>query len=222
MDGFLIGALGAICFTAVGTLTRLAPQFATGLIANRPISVLLIQAGLQGVALPLIATSFGGLVGATLWFGRPKLIVTSVLTTLVVYGGLGLMELVPALESLQFVVYLVVTVFALLALRIGLQIALLHEGHVPTSRTPPDAAPELHTTHGWLFKTLGAGVNRRGGNGCDSCDGGNAGSAPLHVPARLRASSDRRAVEINPRFISADGRFSVQYPGPGSLYKAKL
>jgi hypothetical protein len=29
-------------------------------------------------------------------------------------------------------------------------------------------------------------------------------------------------VELNPRFVSEDGEFSVQYPAPGSLYKATL
>jgi hypothetical protein len=29
-------------------------------------------------------------------------------------------------------------------------------------------------------------------------------------------------VQSNPRFVSSDGRFSVQYPGPGTVYQAKL
>ena len=40
LDGFMIGALGALTFTAAATLTRLAPQFATGMIARtRPVSL---------------------------------------------------------------------------------------------------------------------------------------------------------------------------------------
>ena len=35
LDGFIIGALGALSFTAAATLTRLAPQFTTGLVSKR-------------------------------------------------------------------------------------------------------------------------------------------------------------------------------------------
>ena len=42
LDGFVIGALGAIAFTAAATLTRMAPQFETGITAgDRPASGLL-------------------------------------------------------------------------------------------------------------------------------------------------------------------------------------
>ena len=186
LDGFVIGALGAICFTSAAMLTRLAPQFATGLFAgDRPISDLLIQAGLQGVAVPLIATSLGGLVGAALWFRRPKLIVSSVLVTLVVFGALGLLELAPVSEGVQFVAYVVATVIALLALRIGLQITLLHEKHGPIDST--------HTGHGWLFRTLGAGVIVAVRGRGDGGDAGHADPSAVYLPAGLRASSDRRA-----------------------------
>jgi hypothetical protein len=221
LDGFLIGAVGAIGFTAASTLTRLAPQFATGMIAgDRPIVGLLLQAGLQGVAVPVIATSLGGLVGATLWFGRWKLIVSSVLTTLVLYGGLGFMELVLRFEGLQFVVYVVVTVFALLALRIGLHIALLHEGHVPTS--DEDGLPARQMTHGWLYKTLAAGVVVAAAMGVTA--------AALATPARPKYTCPPdcgrppigEPVDLNPRFLSADGRFSVQYPSAESAYEVRL
>lgn len=221
MDGFLIGALGAVCFTAAGTLTRLAPQFATGLTASdRPVSVLLLQAGLLGVAVPLIATSLGGLVGATMWFGRWPLIVSSVLITLCVYGGLGLLELAPMLEGLQFVVYVMVTVFVLLALRIGLQIALLHRGHVPASCD--EGVPARQTTHSWLYKTLAAGVIVAAAMGVTA--------AALATPSRPRYTCPPdcgrppigEPVDVNPRFVSADKRFSVQYPSPEAAYKVKV
>ena len=68
----MIGALGALTFTAAATLTRLAPQFATGMISrNRPINSFIIEAGIRGLAVPLTAAAVGGLVGAALWFTRP-------------------------------------------------------------------------------------------------------------------------------------------------------
>ncbi len=68
LDGFIIGALGALAFTAAATLTRLAPQFGTGLVSKRPLESLLVEAGIRGVAVPLTATAAGGLIGAALWF----------------------------------------------------------------------------------------------------------------------------------------------------------
>jgi len=142
LDGFVIGALSAIAFTAAATLTRLVPQLATGPMADpdRPVSGLLVQAGIQGVAVPLTAAAVGGLFGAALWFTRPSdaprrrgpagsLLLWSVLAVLVLYAGFGLMEVSPVLQGLHFAVHLLIAVFALLALRIGLQVALLHEAH---------------------------------------------------------------------------------------------
>ena len=72
LDGFVIGAWGAICFTAAATLTRLAPQLETGVTAwDRPVSILLVEAGIQGVAMPVTSAALGGLVGVALWL-RPQ------------------------------------------------------------------------------------------------------------------------------------------------------
>ncbi len=215
MDGFVIGALSAICFTSAAMLTRLAPEFETGLFAgDRPISVLLIQAGLQGVAVPLIATSLGGLVGASLWFGRPKLIVSSVLIMLIVYGGLGLSDLAPVSEALQFTVYAVVTVIALLALRIGLQIAMLRE-----ERRPIDPR---HTTHGWLFRTLGAGVIVAAAAGVTAATLATPASPRYTCPPDCGRPPIGEPIDLNPRFFSADRQFSVQYPSAESAYRTTL
>jgi hypothetical protein len=133
LDGFVIGALGAIGFTAAATLTRLAPQFATGAMAgDRPIEGLLVEAGIQGVAIPLTAASVGGLFGVALWFSGSRrqtvvLLVASVLVAIGVFAVLGLLETVPLLQGLHFGIHVLIAVIALLALRIGIQTALVHE-----------------------------------------------------------------------------------------------
>jgi hypothetical protein len=139
LDGFVIGALGAIAFTASATLTRLAPQFATGpTVQDRAVSGLLAEAGIHGVALPVTAAAAGGLVGAALWFTRPAgvdrrpahvLLAASFLVVLGLYVLLGLMEVASLTNGLHFGLHLFVTAIALLALRLGLQVALLHEAH---------------------------------------------------------------------------------------------
>jgi hypothetical protein len=156
LDGFVIGALGAIGFTAAATLTRMAPQFATGPRADsgRPIHELLVQAAILGVALPLTAAALGGLVGAALWFTRPTntsrrpattLLVASILVTLALYALLGLAESLAFFQGLHVGLHLVVAVIALLVLRIGLQAMLLHEAHDETDPARPVLCP--HCDH---------------------------------------------------------------------------
>jgi hypothetical protein len=142
LDGFMIGALSALTFTAAATLTRLAPQFATGMVArNRPIMGLVVEAGIRGVAVPLTAAAVGGLIGAALWFTRPAnkthqhsgyvrlAIGLAALAVLTVYAGLGLIDIARFPQMVQLGLHLVVAALALLALRVGLHLALLHEAH---------------------------------------------------------------------------------------------
>jgi len=140
LDGFLIGSLGAIGFTAASTLTRLAPQLATGPVApGRTVGGLLVEAGIQGVAMPVTAAAAGGMVGAALWFRRrtdiphrlgrhlrpTPLVVIGVV--LAVYAGLGLIDVAPVTPTAQLGLHLVVAAAALLALRVVLHSALLRE-----------------------------------------------------------------------------------------------
>ncbi|MGV0791984.1 zinc ribbon domain-containing protein [Mycolicibacterium sp. XJ1819] len=141
LDGFMIGALGALTFTAAATLTRLAPQFGTGVISRRPMASLLVEAGIRGVAVPLIAAAAGGLVGAALWFQRPPskqhqhpgvvrlVLVGFAAAVLVVYLALGLIDVARLPQWLMLGCYLVLAAVALVALRVGLHLALLHEAH---------------------------------------------------------------------------------------------
>jgi hypothetical protein len=148
LDGFVIGSLGAISFTAAATLTRLAPQLATGLVArDRPVGGLLVEAGIRGVAMPLTAAAAGGMVGAALWFrrrmdmplrlrGHASAALLPGLVVLIVYAGLGLIDVAQLPQGMQLGLYMVITVLALLALRVVLHMALLREEHAPGSGAP--------------------------------------------------------------------------------------
>lgn len=141
LDGFMIGALGALSFTAAATLTRLAPQVGTGVVSKRPMESLWVEAGIRGLAVPLTAAAAGGLIGAALWFTRPPskrdqrpVLVRAVLvgfavSVLVVYLALGLIDVAHFPQLLMLALYLALAVAALLLLRVGLHLALLHEAH---------------------------------------------------------------------------------------------
>jgi hypothetical protein len=141
LEGFTIGALGALMFTAAATLTRLAPQFGTGVVSKRPMDSLLVEAGIRGVAVPLTAAAAGGLIGAALWFKRPPskekqhpgvvraVLVSFAVAVLAVYLALGLVDVSHFPQALMLVLYLAVALLALFLLRVGLHLALLHEAH---------------------------------------------------------------------------------------------
>jgi hypothetical protein len=154
LDGFMIGALGATAFTAAATLTRLAPQFKTGMVAKtRSLDGLLVEAGIRGVAMPLTAAAVGGLVGAALWFTRPDnkkhqhpnyvraALALAALAVAAVYCGLGLIDIAKFPQLLQLGLHLLVTLIALTALRIGLHLALLHEAHDEIEADKPLLCP---------------------------------------------------------------------------------
>ncbi|MGJ6126000.1 zinc ribbon domain-containing protein [Mycolicibacterium sp. Y3] len=140
LDGYAIGALGALTFSGAATLTRLAPQFTTGMVARaRPLDGLLVEAGIRGIAVPLTAAAVGGLVGAALWFSRPPskvgknrgfvrfTLISTAVVVIAVYAGFGLIDVARVPQWLQLAVHLTLSLLALLALRIGLHLALLHE-----------------------------------------------------------------------------------------------
>lgn len=141
LDGFMIGALGALSFSAAATLTRLAPQFSSGVVSKRPMESLLVEAGIRGLAAPLIAAAAGGLIGAALWFTRPPskrnqrpgvvraVLIGFAVAVLVVFVALGLIDVAHFPQLLMLMLYLALTVAALFLLRLGLHLALLHEAH---------------------------------------------------------------------------------------------
>jgi hypothetical protein len=157
LDGFMLGALGALTFTAAATITRLAPQFATGMIArSRPVSSLIVEAGIRGIAVPLTAAAVGGLIGAALWFTRPEnkadqhtgyiraVLIGFAAAVVGVYAGLGVVDVSHIPQWLQLIIHLSVSVVALLLLRIGLHLALLHEAHDEIHSEEPVLCPHCH------------------------------------------------------------------------------
>ncbi|ULE34616.1 zinc ribbon domain-containing protein [Mycobacterium sp. IDR2000157661] len=149
LDGFMIGALGALTFTAAATITRLAPQFGTGVVSKRPLESLVVEAGIRGVAVPLIAAAAGGLIGAALWFTRPpskrdqrpgavRLVLVSLAAAVIaVYLALGLIDIARFPQLLMLAMYLTLALAAMLVLRVGLHLALLHEAHDPIRADEP-------------------------------------------------------------------------------------
>ncbi len=85
-----------------------------------------------------------------------------------------------------------------------------------------DVAPVRHTSYGWLLTTLAAGVGVVVATAVTA--------SVLATPSRPRYTCPPdcgrppigQPIDSNPRFVSENGEFSVQYPGPGSLYKATM
>lgn len=147
LDGFVVGAVTAMAFTAAATLTRLAPQFFTGLVTHRPLGVLIAEAGIRGVAISLTAAAAGGMVGAALWFTRPAPQhqrpgqalagpLPSLVFVVVTYAVLGLVDASPAPQAAQLVVHLGLALVVMVALRLVVHMALLREAHDPFSGEP--------------------------------------------------------------------------------------
>jgi hypothetical protein len=150
LDGFLIGSIGAVGFTAAATLTRLAPQLKSGIVAHdRGVASIVVEALLQGVAVPLTGACIGGVVGAALWvrrrsqvhFGRWLATARIMIPiALLIYLALGLIDYYQPPQTTLLVLHLVVAVIALLALRYGLHAVLIHEEHA-VAIGPPGVCP---------------------------------------------------------------------------------
>ncbi|MEW5810015.1 MAG: zinc ribbon domain-containing protein [Actinomycetota bacterium] len=153
LEGFMIGALGALSFTAAAMMTRLVPQLDTGLVSDAPLSFYLVEAGIRGVAAPLIAAATGGLVGAALWFTRPEskknqrpgvvrvVMVSFAVAVLALSIALGMVDISRSRQWLMLTLYAVVAAAALLLLRLSLHLALLHEAHDETVADEPVLCP---------------------------------------------------------------------------------
>ena len=151
LDGFAIGAMGALAFSATATLTRLAPQFTAGLVVPyRPLSGLLVEALLCALTIPLTAAAAGGMVGMLLWFTHPAAdtakdhpggvrLAIALLTglALLAHAALGVVDIIALEQFWTALAHLVMAGVVLMALRAAMQLGLLHEAHDPGHAEEP-------------------------------------------------------------------------------------
>jgi len=135
--GFVIGVLGATMFAVGASMARFLPAVSKGLADGNPsLGDLLIEAGVRGVTAPLIIASLGGLVGAALWYARPEgqrrrglllAVALGMPAAAALYATVGLIEALRVTPGIQFAIHAGLALAAVVAVRVGLQLAMLHE-----------------------------------------------------------------------------------------------
>lgn len=140
LDGFTVGAVGATVANAAATATLLAPQLKLGLTADsQSVADLLAQALVEGVAWPLGALAVGGVFGIALWFRpadsasrwyRRSLVVPgAVIGAAAFCVAMGIVDVASIPVSVYIILQLLIAVAAVVAVRVVIADALLHEAN---------------------------------------------------------------------------------------------
>lgn len=145
LDGFVIGAFGALWYSVAATTTIVAPQFVEGLLEEQSAGRMLQDSIRSGLVIPLVTVAVGGMVGLRLWFtpdtrrdpkrARRALTVLALLGA-AVYIAVWTVDMLALPRLAGIVIGLGLAALALLATRCAVQIALLHEKPDPSSGIP--------------------------------------------------------------------------------------
>lgn len=220
LNGYLVGVLSAAGFIASSTLTRLAPSFVSGIDSEstRSATNLAVAAMVQGVALPVIAATVAGAVGASIWAppstdprrwyspGAPgPAVAFAVLAVL----GLGILDIISPPFGIEMTAYGLLALGCLAVLRVILRATL------------PDAQPSapVRPARRLVIAMAVAAV---------ALTAGSVGLATALTPTKPEYICPpdcgrppiATPVSTNPRFTSESGEFSVSYPGEGTAYEA--
>lgn len=147
LDGFVVGAFGALWYQTAATTTTIAPQFAEGLMREQSTTRILADSLTYGVVTPLTTTAAGGLVGLSLWFqpdrreGKDATRARRALTILTVlavgiYIGVWAIDQQAFPRIMDVSLKLALAVLAILTARAAVQVALLHEAPDPATGEP--------------------------------------------------------------------------------------
>ncbi len=216
LDGYVVGSAAATAFTAAATVIFLLPQLTAGLVADgRSLDGILVEAGIQGAAMPLASVAVGGAFGIALWFTGGRAAVAVVLCALVLFTGFGLLDVSPFSNTWYVAGYLVISVLAMLGLRVAIQAAVRSESLRAT--TVPEGRP-ANTAR--VLGTAFSGVAAIAVITTVVALAMTPGVAPYRCPPECGRPPIGEPVETNPRYTADDGAFSVNHPGEGSAYRA--
>lgn len=147
LDGFVVGAFGALWHSVAATSTILAPQFAEGLMEQQSTGLLFEDSITYGIVSAVVTTTLGGVVGLALWFqpdrrdGRDPRRARRALTVCAAlaagcYVAVWWIDSWNAARTVELVLEVGFAVLALIVVRCAVQIALLHESPDPATGDP--------------------------------------------------------------------------------------
>lgn len=147
LDGFVVGAFGALWYSTAASTTILAPQFVEGLMEQEDSGRLFEDSLTYGIVSAIVTTAAGGVFGLALWFqperragrdprhARLALILCAVIA-LAAYVGVWAIDGSSVMRVLDVAGKIVLAIVALIVVRCAVQIALLHEAPDPATRNP--------------------------------------------------------------------------------------